>query len=81
MRWAPAASPGPGSGDLWTRIFRENHLSPCMPLAEAQKREGHAAFIDAEHALVPAYAKNLSVNLDELYVSQPDTRRTGPGNC
>lgn len=42
-------------------------------VAEAQKRGGTAAFIDAEHALDPTYAKNLGVNLDELYVSQPDT--------
>lgn len=40
--------------------------------AEVQKMGGVAAFIDAEHALDPAYAKNLGVNLDELYVSQPD---------
>lgn len=42
-------------------------------IAEAQKLGGIAAFIDAEHALDPVYAKNLGVNLDELYVSQPDT--------
>ncbi len=42
-------------------------------VAEAQKRGGIAAFIDAEHALDPVYAKHLGVNLDELYVSQPDT--------
>ena len=42
-------------------------------VAEAQKLGGVAAFIDAEHALDPVYAKNLGVNLDELYVSQPDT--------
>ncbi len=42
-------------------------------IAEAQKMGGVAAFIDAEHALDPVYAKNLGVNLDELYVSQPDT--------
>ncbi len=42
-------------------------------IAEAQKLGGVAAFIDAEHALDPVYAKNLGVNLDELYVSQPDT--------
>ena len=41
-------------------------------IAEAQKAGGVAAFIDAEHALDPVYAKNLGVNLDELYVSQPD---------
>ena len=42
-------------------------------VAEAQKAGGIAAFIDAEHALDPAYAKKLGVNIDELYVSQPDT--------
>ncbi len=42
-------------------------------IAEAQKRGGFAAFIDAEHALDPQYATNLGVNLDELLVSQPDT--------
>ena len=42
-------------------------------VAEAQKRGGIAAFIDAEHALDPVYAKNLGVNIDELWVSQPDT--------
>jgi len=42
-------------------------------IAEAQKRNGFAAFIDAEHALDPQYATNLGVNLDELLVSQPDT--------
>lgn len=41
--------------------------------AEAQKAGGTAAFIDAEHALDPLYAKNLGVDLDELLVSQPDT--------
>ena len=42
-------------------------------VAEAQKADGYAAFIDAEHALDPEYAKNLGVNLDELLVSQPDS--------
>ena len=42
-------------------------------VAEAQKMGGVAAFIDAEHALDPIYAKKLGVNLDDLYVSQPDT--------
>jgi recombination protein RecA len=42
-------------------------------IAEAQKIGGIAAFIDAEHALDPAYARNLGVNIDELWVSQPDT--------
>ncbi len=42
-------------------------------IAQAQKNGGTAAFIDAEHALDPAYARNLGVNVDELIVSQPDT--------
>src|SRR5512136_1765895 len=42
-------------------------------IAEAQKQGGIAAFVDAEHALDPVYAKNLGVNVDELWVSQPDT--------
>ncbi|MEI6509771.1 MAG: recombinase RecA [bacterium] len=41
-------------------------------IAEAQRLGGKAAFIDVEHALDPDYAKNLGVNIDELYVSQPD---------
>lgn len=41
-------------------------------VAEVQKRGGIAGFIDAEHALDPAYAKNIGVNMDELYISQPD---------
>lgn len=42
-------------------------------IAEAQKGGGIAAFIDAEHALDPVYAKALGVDIDELYISQPDT--------
>jgi len=42
-------------------------------IAEAQKNNGIAAFIDAEHALDPNYAKNIGVNTDELIISQPDT--------
>ena len=42
-------------------------------IAESQKLGGTAAFIDAEHALDPVYAENLGVDVDELYVSQPDT--------
>lgn len=41
-------------------------------IAEVQKKGGIAAFIDAEHALDPSYAKKLGVNIDELYISQPD---------
>ncbi len=46
-------------------------------IAEAQKKGGTAAFIDAEHALDPVYAKNLGVNTDELVISQPDTGEQG----
>ena len=42
-------------------------------IAESQKQGGIAAVVDAEHALDPVYAKNLGVNVDELWVSQPDT--------
>ena len=42
-------------------------------IAEAQKQGGSSAFVDAEHALDPAYAKSLGVSLDELLISQPDT--------
>ncbi|MEL7603799.1 MAG: DNA recombination/repair protein RecA, partial [Bacillota bacterium] len=42
-------------------------------IASAQRDGGTAGFIDAEHALDPLYAQNLGVNVDELYVSQPDT--------
>ena len=42
-------------------------------IAEGQKAGGTAAFIDAEHALDPLYAKKLGVNVDELLLSQPDT--------
>ncbi len=41
-------------------------------VAEVQKRDGIAGFIDAEHALDPVYAKNIGVDIDNLYISQPD---------
>ena len=41
-------------------------------IAEAQKQGGSCAFVDAEHALDPVYAKKLGVNIDELLISQPD---------
>jgi recombination protein RecA len=46
-------------------------------IAEAQRLGGIAAFIDAEHALDPIYARNLGVNIDELLISQPDTGEQG----
>lgn len=42
-------------------------------VAEVQKQGGIAGYIDAEHALDPVYAKNIGVNIDELYISQPDS--------
>ena len=50
-------------------------------IAEAQKNGGEAAFIDAEHALDPIYAKNLGVDIDNLIVSQPDTGEQGLEIC
>ena len=42
-------------------------------VAEVQKRDGIAGFIDAEHALDPVYAKSIGVDIDNLYISQPDS--------
>jgi recombination protein RecA len=46
-------------------------------IAESQKRGGICAFVDAEHAMDPAYAKKLGVNVDDLLISQPDTGEQG----
>jgi recombination protein RecA len=46
-------------------------------IAEAQKKGGVAAFVDAEHALDPTYARNIGVNIDDLWISQPDTGEQG----
>ena len=56
---------GPESGGKTTLAL---HI-----VAEAQREGGVAAFIDAEHALDPKYAKAVGVNIEELLVSQPDT--------
>ena len=50
-------------------------------IAEVKKKGGRAAFIDAEHALDPVYAKNLGVNIDDLLLSQPDTGEQGLAIC
>ena len=50
-------------------------------IAEVQKQGGVAAFIDAEHALDPSWARRLGVNLEELLVSQPDTGEQGLEIC
>ena len=51
-------------------IFRR-HRRRCA-VAEAQKEGGNCAFVDAEHALDPVYARKLGVNIDDLLISQPD---------
>src|ERR1700675_4406290 len=56
---------GPESSGKTTLVY---HV-----IAEAQRRGGICAFIDAEHAMDPVYAKSIGVNIDELLVSQPDT--------
>src|SRR5438876_8209867 len=56
---------GPESSGKTTLVY---HV-----IAEAQRRGGICAFIDAEHAMDPGYAKKIGVNIDELLVSQPDT--------
>jgi recombination protein RecA len=56
---------GPESSGKTTLVY---HV-----MAEAQRRGGIAAFIDAEHSMDPAYAKRIGVNIDDLLVSQPDT--------
>ena len=50
-------------------------------IASAQKLGGQAAFIDAEHALDPTYARKLGVDVDNLLVSQPDSGEAGARNC
>lgn len=50
-------------------------------IAEAQKLGGIAAFIDAEHAFDRFYAAKLGVDVDNLWISQPDNGEAGPGDC
>src|ERR1700760_942147 len=63
-RWRVVEIYGPESSGKTTLALH------CV--AEAQKKGGNAAFIDAEHALDPVYARKLGVNIDELLISQPD---------
>jgi recombination protein RecA len=60
---------GPESSGKTTLVY---HV-----IAEAQRRGGICAFIDAEHAMDPTYAKKIGVNIDDLLVSQPDTGEQG----
>ena len=55
------------------RNLREKLPWPCILRLKRQKLGGIAAFIDAEHALDPLYAKKLGVDIDNLLISQPDT--------
>src|SRR5215203_2957644 len=64
---------GPESSGKTTLVY---HV-----IAEAQRRGGICAFIDAEHAMDPTYAKHIGVNIDELLVSQPDTGEQGLEIC
>ncbi len=50
-------------------------------IAEAQKKGGICAFVDAEHAIDPGYAKKLGVKIEDLLISQPDTGEQGTGDC
>ena len=58
--------------NLWSRSSGKTTLA-LQVVAEAQKAGGICAFVDAEHAMDPAYAKKLGVKTDELLISQPDT--------
>ncbi len=88
-RWTSRPSPPARSGSTsrsasaacraggWSRSTGRNPparpRSRCTAVAEAQKKGGICAFIDAEHALDPIYARKLGVNVDDLLISQPDT--------
>lgn len=64
----------PQTHSFWSNgIISHNTTLALHAIAEAQKNGGICAFIDAEHALDPGYAKKLGVNIDDLLISQPDT--------
>jgi recombination protein RecA len=69
-RRRPAARPG--GRDLRAGILGQDHAGAAHR-RRGQKKGGICAFIDAEHALDPVYARKLGVNIDELLISQPDT--------
>ena len=72
-RSASAACRAAASSRSTGRKARARRRWRCTSIAEAQKNGGICAFIDAEHALDPIYARKLGVNLDDLLISQPDT--------
>ena len=69
--WAARAFPAAASSRSSAPNRAARRRSPCTSSAEAQKAGGIAAFIDAEHALDPSWAKKLGVDLEMLLVSQP----------
>ena len=72
-RWASAASRAAGSSRSSGPRARARPRSACTSSPRPSAQGGIAAFIDAEHALDPTYARELGVNIDELLVSQPDS--------
>src|SRR5574343_501081 len=72
-RWAWAGFRAAAS---WRSTAGKTTLSLHI-LAEAQKKGGTAAFVDAEHALDPQYAKRIGVNVNDLLISQPDSAEQG----
>ena len=71
--WAWAAFPAAGSREVFGPESSGKTTICLQVIAEAQKAGGLAAFVDAEHALDPGYAKKLGVDVDNLLVSQPDS--------
>src|ERR1044072_8031577 len=72
-RGPPGGLPRGRMFDLFGRESSGKTTLVYHVIAEAQRRGGIAAFIDAEHAMDPTYAKRIGVNIDDLLVSQPDT--------
>jgi recombination protein RecA len=64
----------PETHSFWSNGFASHNTTVCLHIIrEAQKRGGICAFVDMEHALDPVYSERIGVNLDTLFVSQPDT--------
>ena len=71
MRRRRRVAARPRGGNLRAGILGQDYAgADCV--AEAQKKGGICAFVDAEHALDPIYARKLGVNVDDLLISQPD---------
>lgn len=72
LRWVSADFPREGIIEIYGPESSGKTTVTLHVIAQVQKMGGTAAFIDAEQALDPVYAANLGINLDELYLSQPD---------